>query len=250
MKSFCDYKYTCLYSKCCTLKRYQQEFIISHLILLTLTFIISTISTIIILKRKSYEFKSEEDEISQNLKNINTFQRKSEHSTSNILEKKNNLLFTKKNYVSDTLSVFNYFNLLSSIFTKYLIIYLILSKFLEVFILKNYLSVGDEEYIISDDDRILGIITKAVLEFVGLVTTYSIIQYTTQVIEYYKRSILLILLYSGFMINYYFVYINETYSSYSVYHVNTYVCIVIICLQIMLCIYAIHIYFYKLSKYY
>jgi hypothetical protein len=248
MKSFCDYKFTCLYSSCCTLIRYQQEINITHFILLTITLIISTISTLLVLKRKSYQFKPEEDEVAQQINNINALIKKAEKGNSIIADKKNSLTFTKKYYISDTLSIFNYVNLLSNTFTKNLTIYLILSKLIEIFIVQNYFSIKDQEYIITDGNKILSVINKMLFEFFGLLAIYSIIQFTTQVIEYYIRLILLILIYTAIMFDYYFVYIYETYNSHFIYRINTYVCLAIILLQIMLCFYAMQIYFYKISK--
>jgi hypothetical protein len=184
MKRFCDFKYTCLYSYCCTLEKYLEEFILTHYILLTTILLISIISTLIILKKKSYQFKSGDDD-AQPLSSLNTLIKKVDTNIGN-----HSLKFNKKNYVSDSLSLFNYFNLISNIFTKYLIIYLILSKLLEVFIIQNYFSKIEESFLMTNAKDVLRITTRIVFSLFMLLASFNLIHFTTQVIEYYKRFII------------------------------------------------------------
>ena len=241
---FCDFRYKCLYESCCNLNIYQLELLEIHIFLTIIFMIISIITTFSIIKGNDYEFK--DNDLDNTIYNNKTQFYKHVPVNEMNLSYDKKINFIKKNFISDNISQFNLVNAISNVFTKLFIIYLLISKIIELSIMQNYFTT-DESYIVTDGYKTMYMILSFIIEFFLILYSFSIIDLSTQIIEFYKRYIFVIIIYTYLFFRYKSIAQTKYYNSYSMYNFNSYICLIIFCLQILLGIYASKIYFYKLS---
>jgi hypothetical protein len=247
----CDYRITCLYSHCCSLETFKNEFYMINFIFLTLTIIASGIGCVFILKDILFSKKNTAENININNNSIsNNMSRNLKGSHDSYINNKDqNYNFKKNEYNADGLSAYNISNVVINLYLKGFMVYLLISKILEVKVVGNYLQPlesGRFSYI-NDSEEIAWIVFKLTAEFFAILFAFSVIQFGGHILEYHKKLIIILIIYLILGVDYFLVNTNRTLITYNVYYLNTYVIITMIVMLIVLVIHSNKVFFAKLS---